>query len=464
VEVFKGSEREEVVMHEPPPIVAAPDQTEDLEISDPPPPLLDEQAHMEDLTEVLKEESQKEDFREEYLDIPPEKSDVIVHVTPPEPVQTEQKIVKQRAVEVFEGSEREEVVMREPPPVVAAPDETEDLEISEAPPPVLDEQAHAEDIDPVIKEESPDIPPEKSDAVIHVTPPEDVQQIRDEDTALEKIDSLETPDEEDTSDATEKETLKEVSMINPFDVPDKISTDTSEPSRQDFSPYKTASPSFEYKLIPPYKVAKVKEDEPYYVNKKPALDYETPIQEIAPSREERHPVVSVVKNDSPPAFGMPAAEALVRKDIRIEVSEENPLMGGIRIDLLRKRHPMSKAGRRSKKEQVVDAIKAISVHKRIFSVVNAEKGIYTFTIKNEGTNQHEVDIIFRLYEGDEKERVKNYSTVKLLPDDRLAFKFIIPETIFWDDDDYFSGSIEDSDYITKFNDETDFIWKEKRDN
>jgi hypothetical protein len=42
--------------------------------------------------------------------------------------------------------------------------------------------------------------------------------------------------------------------------------------------------------------------------------------------------------------------------------------------------------------------------------------------------------------------------------------FVLPDAVFWDDEKFFSGSIEDSDSITKFNAETGFVWKEGKDN
>ncbi len=36
----------------------------------------------------------------------------------------------------------------------------------------------------------------------------------------------------------------------------------------------------------------------------------------------------------------------------------------------------------------------------------------------------------------------------------------MPEAVFWDDGDYFTGEIEGPDSVTKFNDETGLVWKE----
>jgi len=42
----------------------------------------------------------------------------------------------------------------------------------------------------------------------------------------------------------------------------------------------------------------------------------------------------------------------------------------------------------------------------------------------------------------------------------VVVKILMPEGIVWDDDAAFTGSLEDSDSITKFNADTGLTWKE----
>jgi len=39
----------------------------------------------------------------------------------------------------------------------------------------------------------------------------------------------------------------------------------------------------------------------------------------------------------------------------------------------------------------------------------------------------------------------------------------MPDAILWDDESAFSGSMEDSNSVTKFNSETGLVWKEYND-
>ena len=41
-------------------------------------------------------------------------------------------------------------------------------------------------------------------------------------------------------------------------------------------------------------------------------------------------------------------------------------------------------------------------------------------------------------------------------------RLLMPEGILWEEDSSFSGTIEDSDSVTKFNSDSGLVWKEYR--
>jgi hypothetical protein len=146
-------------------------------------------------------------------------------------------------------------------------------------------------------------------------------------------------------------------------------------------------------------------------------------------------------------------------------------MPNVLLQLLKKAHPRADRKNGSEKQQEADVIEGreethvegtIGVM-RLFSVAKVEKGIYTFIIKNEGEEPYEADVMFRLFEGKAGERIKEFRTIGLSPNAVLQFKFVLPEAVFWDDEDYFTGTLEDSYTLTKFNDKTGLIWKEEKD-
>ncbi len=165
----------------------------------------------------------------------------------------------------------------------------------------------------------------------------------------------------------------------------------------------------------------------------------------------------------------PMAQKPAEKNEAVELKEME--MPNVLLQLLKKAHPMANRKNGSEKQQEVAVVEGreethvegtIGVM-RLFSVAKVEKGIYTFIIKNKGKEPYEADVVFRLFEGKAGERLKEFRTIGLSPNAVLQFKFVLPEAVFWDDEDYFTGTLEDSYTLTKFNDKTGLIWKEEKD-
>ena len=169
-------------------------------------------------------------------------------------------------------------------------------------------------------------------------------------------------------------------------------------------------------------------------------------------------------------IGMPVSEALIQKDIRIEVFTEGTDMPGILTKLFRKSHPGLRRRRDRERQEPVEGTVEKTMSKgpdktgarHVFSVTKAEKAAYTCVLENKGEQARTVDVTFRFYEGREKERDKEYHSRELVPGGMLRFTFILPEGIFWDDEDRFSGRVEDSRTITKFDNESGLVWKEEK--
>lgn len=153
-----------------------------------------------------------------------------------------------------------------------------------------------------------------------------------------------------------------------------------------------------------------------------------------------------------------------------EAAERKAEMSSVLLQLFKKAHPMVNRKDDSEKQKKVGVLEekeethiaGILGVKRVF-LAKAEKGIYTFVIINKDEKAYEADVVFRLFEGKEGERIKEFKTVGLPPDAVIQFKFILPEALFWDDEYYFTGAIESSNTLTKFSEKTGLIWKEEKD-
>jgi len=168
-----------------------------------------------------------------------------------------------------------------------------------------------------------------------------------------------------------------------------------------------------------------------------------------------------------PLPGISLPDVFFRKDIKIEISMIGTETAEVSFRLIKKKHPLDEkkdSTNRKEIELVEDAgIDYTDGYKRVLSAAKAEKGVYIFVLKNNGSQAYEADVLFFIFEGKPGERKKEYKTVALPPDTTLEYKFIMPEAVFWDDEDYFTGTIESSKTLTKFNEKTGLIWKEDKD-
>jgi hypothetical protein len=167
-------------------------------------------------------------------------------------------------------------------------------------------------------------------------------------------------------------------------------------------------------------------------------------------------------------IGISGAAALLPRDIIIKVVVSGDDGSAVYTRLSRRNYPSAGLEHVGGKDSPVKAKEESSsaggtLAKRILSVVNADKGIYTFVIGNAGTKTCIVNAVFLLFEKTRRERIKEYKVIQLAPGTGVKFKFLVPDAIFWDDDDRFTGSMEDSDSITKFNSDTGLVWRESKD-
>ncbi len=208
----------------------------------------------------------------------------------------------------------------------------------------------------------------------------------------------------------------------------------------------------------------------------PGEPEESPVVEIFTPAENRTPSVNdylagldkdLKKLEKPEPSqdrrGNPVIPLFSTRDIEIKVFFAGD---GASFAIMRKPHPMT--GGSGRATDISDEVEEMittegSGLRRIFSLLKAEKGVYMFIINNGSAEVLDIDVNFLLHGGRGPERAKGYKDIKLAKGTRLEIKFLMPEAIFWDDDDYFTGEIEGPKTVTKFNDETGLIWKERSD-
>ena len=161
-----------------------------------------------------------------------------------------------------------------------------------------------------------------------------------------------------------------------------------------------------------------------------------------------------------PPLGIPLPDILLLSDIKIELSVKDT---GISCRLFRRPHPEEATKNVTQKEVAITEkdIKEGPDSKRILRVAKADKGLYTFVMRNTANAAAKTDVAFHFFEKKKGDRKREFKGIELLPGAELKFKFVLPEAVFWDDESYFTGTIETSDSVTKFNNKTGLIWKEE---
>lgn len=144
--------------------------------------------------------------------------------------------------------------------------------------------------------------------------------------------------------------------------------------------------------------------------------------------------------------------------VNLLLREEEPRTS---FTLSKRLHPMKRGRKKAEGVNFLEGSKAQEGGglSKTVTVVRMSAGTYTFTVTNTGTKALSAELAFLLYGAE----AGGKRAVELEPGEAVRFMFILPEAVFWDDEDCFTGSIESPDSVTRFNDETGLVWKEEKD-
>ncbi|OGW56225.1 MAG: hypothetical protein A2Y81_03865 [Nitrospirae bacterium RBG_13_43_8] len=192
------------------------------------------------------------------------------------------------------------------------------------------------------------------------------------------------------------------------------------------------------------------------------LDEEMPFDVLSSGKTVIVAVQKHKNKSDPPPIEQKTQEKTEDKELK-ETDISN-----ISMRLLKNPHPKSDQKEKQVEVTLLEGKKEAhsgdkSTVKRAFSVLRTAEGAYTFIVKNEENAVYETDLAFLIFQGKKGERTKNFTAVRLSPHTSVRFKFLLPEAIFWEDEEYFSGKIENSETMTKFNEKTGIVWKETKD-
>lgn len=149
----------------------------------------------------------------------------------------------------------------------------------------------------------------------------------------------------------------------------------------------------------------------------------------------------------------------VKGDIRLIVTSGDEIeVKVLFISYPKARHGKAITKNEARGEQKITPVTVRTAQNTHESVIeHSKEGVYAFSAENKGGKPVAGKFSLKLFESKEKP----LATVEISGQTEIA-RLLMPEGILWNDDTAFSGNIEDSESVTKFNSETGLVWKEYR--
>lgn len=149
----------------------------------------------------------------------------------------------------------------------------------------------------------------------------------------------------------------------------------------------------------------------------------------------------------------------VNGDIKlIMTSEEDFIVKVLFVSHPKARHDKPLSKKEAKEQQKLTPIVVRTAKSTLEAVIErSREGIYIFLIEQKGSKPVNGKFSLKLFET----KTKSVTGREISGQTEVA-RLLMPEGILWEDDSAFSGNIEDSDSMTKFNSDSGLVWKEYR--
>lgn len=188
-----------------------------------------------------------------------------------------------------------------------------------------------------------------------------------------------------------------------------------------------------------------------------------------PQAELRAP--EAARNEPPkprPAEKPPEARGIVlpsiHGDLKVIIAGSND----IKLIVMFREYPKSRRNRgltrgETRREQKVTPIIVKTKEKTHEAVIEkAREGIYIFTAEADGAPSATATFTMKSFEQSQRAKTQSIGA-KTIAGKAIVARVLMPDAILWEDESAFTGSMQDSAGVTKFNSETGLIWKEYSD-
>jgi hypothetical protein len=149
----------------------------------------------------------------------------------------------------------------------------------------------------------------------------------------------------------------------------------------------------------------------------------------------------------------------VAGDIKLIItSAEDLVVKALFVSHSRAHHDKPLSKKEAKAQQKLTPIVVRTTENTLEAVIErSHDGIYIFLVEPKGNKPVQGKFSLKLFETKNKP-VKS----REISGQTEVARLLMPEGILWEDDSAFSGNIEDSDSVTKFNADSGLVWKEYR--
>ncbi|MCM2357771.1 MAG: hypothetical protein NDI77_06455 [Geobacteraceae bacterium] len=155
-------------------------------------------------------------------------------------------------------------------------------------------------------------------------------------------------------------------------------------------------------------------------------------------------------------------------DLKLDITAPPEALKAVKISATFREYPKARRGRPMTKSAARN-FRALSpkmtrtAPNTLQAVIEiAEEGVYDFRSLSEAADSVEASFLVKIYENSGRAKTQPAGTRRIGDKGSIA-RVLMPEGILWDDESAFSGSMEDSESITRFNAETGLVWKEYKE-
>lgn len=155
-------------------------------------------------------------------------------------------------------------------------------------------------------------------------------------------------------------------------------------------------------------------------------------------------------------------------DLKLEITATPEALKAVKISAIFREYPKARRDRPMTKSaarnfRTLSPKMARTAPNALQAVVEiAEEGVYDFRNLYETADSVEATFRVKIHENSGRAKTQPAGTRKI-GDKGSIVKVLMPDGILWDDESAFSGNMEDSESITRFNAETGLVWKEYKE-